>query len=127
MALSHPYFFFIHLYDNYRDKNVVTDRWISIDGDDGTVSGQTDAVNGQVAINVQDSTSTDGDILTIYDGTFRCSYKLDVTVPALELTLYQNASQTGDISMIPYNIGNELYLMNDSFVGSDVNLKTINY
>ena len=127
MSLTHPYFIFIHLFDNYRDKNFVTNRWISITGDDSTVSGQTDSISGQVAINIQDATSTDGDVLYIHDGTFKCSYKLDVTVPALELTLYQNASQSNTIHTIPQEYGNQLYLSIDSFVGEPVNLKTITY
>jgi len=127
MSLDHPYFIFIHLYDNIRDSNGVTERWISIDGEDGTVSGQTDDTNGECAINVQDATSTDGDILTIYDGTFKYECKLDITIPAILLDLYQNASNSNDILIQSTNNGNEIYLTRDIYIGKDVNIKTMSY
>ena len=104
MTLEHPYFIFIHLYDDIRDSNGVTNRWIFIDGEDGTVSGQTDNTNGECAIDISRATSTDGDILTIYDGTFISECKLDITTPATLLDLYQNASNSDDITIQYFTI-----------------------
>lgn len=127
MTLEHPYFFFLHLYDNYRDNNWVTNRWISVSGSNGLVSGQTDSTSGQCAINVQYAADANGDVLSIYDGKFKEEYKLDTSTLALELDLYQNASNSNDISIQPYNNENEAYLPKDNRIGKSVNIKTMDY
>jgi len=128
MALQFPYFVFLHLYDSIRDNNWVTNRWIYIDGGDGTVSGQTDSTSGQCAINVQNAASTNGDILTIYDGTFKYDCKLDVTTPSLELNLYQNASNSNDVYISLRDISkNEVSIFTDNLIKKDINIKTCDY
>lgn len=127
MALDFPYFVFIHLYDSKVDSNYITDRWVYITGEDTTVSGQTDSVSGQCAINIQDATSSNGDVLTISDNTYEYQFILDTSTPSVEFNNYQNATNVGDIFVANNNESKEISLHTDNYVKKDINLKTSDY
>ena len=116
------------LYDNIIEENTVSDRWvyaISLNNTSGAASSNTD-INGETTIGIS-GISNNGQIIRVYDGTFNYEYILDTSVLPKRLDLYQNASNSNDVVVQSTYYGNEVYLTRDSFVGKDVNIKTMDY
>jgi hypothetical protein len=128
MTLQNPYPTIVILYNNPIDKENVTDRWVfckSISNYDGVSSGQTNE-NGVTSIEMQDICNNN-DTCRLYDGTFEHEYIVDTSFRPPKITVYQNASNAGDIYGTTYYNENEVYLKSDNYIDKDINLKTSDY
>ena len=126
MTLGTPYPIFIFLKNNSINLVPVPSRTVnckSITNYQGISSGVTDA-NGRTSIEME-YISNNGDLCQIYDGTFVYEFILNASGLPARFYLYQNSSTVGDISQVPMNYGNELYLTADNYIGKDINIKTM--
>jgi len=123
--LEFPFPTFVTLYDNRFDNNTVDSSWIYIkdmSSPEGLASGQT-AGGGKSVIDIQ-NVSDNGDIIRVYESYTKTEFKLDISGPAKSITLYRNATNTGDVGLDVDNYGDDIYLIPENLISESIYLRT---